>query len=236
MVRPVGAGRSVATSRSAPATSRRILRSMDHRVPDELASPTSTRRRRGLPPMQLAAWLEDRLGPMAAAWAAEIRARGIGGERALDEVLDRFTAVLVSFLPWMLGPWRDTVDPLWVRAAELFGSVAARRGLAAGEVIEEFQILRELVIRDLYRDPPAGGRVPLSLRDILRLNRGIDRGVTHASVGHTDALFFQFFETGGGGPVEDTQSLIDEVTEQLDALELELRQIAEHARAAGCTT
>ena len=184
--------------------------------------------------MELAAWLERRLDPMSSTWAAEIRARGVAGTRALDDVLDRFTAVLVSFLPWMLGPWRDTVDPLWLRAAELFGSVAARRGLAAGEVIEEFQILRELVIRDLYRDPPAAGRVPLSLRDILRLNRGIDRGVTHASVGHTDALFFQFFETEGGGPVEDAESLMAEIAEQLDVLEAELRQIAEHARAAGC--
>lgn len=203
---------------------------------DEPAVPPSLRPRSSLPPLELADWLEGRLESLAGRWAAEIRARGLGGERVLDEVLDTFVTRLVAFLPWMLGPYRETIEPLWVRAAELFGSVAARRGLAAGEVIEEFQILRELVIRDLYRDPPAGGRLPLSLRDILRLNRGIDRGVTYASVGHTDALFFQFFEAdaGGTGPARD--DLLGEIREQLDLIEQELRAIIDHARAAGSVT
>lgn len=130
----------------------------------------------------------------------------------------------------MLGPYRESVEPLWIRASELFGSVAARRGLAAGEVIEEFQILRELVIRDLYRDPPLGGRLPLSLREILRLNRGIDRGVTHASVGHTDAMFFQFFEPDGALSVSG-EDLLLEVLEQVRLNAEELDVIVGHARA-----
>jgi hypothetical protein len=142
--------------------------------------------------------------------------------------VEDFTKHLVRFLPWMLGPYRETVEPLWIRASELFGSVAARRGLAAGEVIEEFQILRELVIRDLYRDPPLGGRLPLSLREILRLNRGIDRGVTHASVGHTDAMFFQFFEPDGALTGEN---LLLEVLEQVRLNAEELDSVVGHARA-----
>ena len=153
-----------------------------------------------------------------------------GRDDDLTVVTRDFTRHLVRFLPWMLGPYRDTVEPLWIRGSELFGSVAAKRGLAAGEVIEEFQLLRELVIRDLYRDPPLGGRLPLSLREVLRLNRGIDRGVTHASVGHTDAMFFQFFEMDGGtaSPEED---LLGEVREQLRVMSEELDALVGHASA-----
>ena len=154
--------------------------------------------------------MSARLDELAQRWSLAIRDDGPGPSEQLDVVLDAFTQHLVRFLPWMLGPYRETVEPLWVKSSELFGSVAARRGLAAGEVIEEFQLLRELVIRDLYKDPPMGGRLPLSLREVLRLNRGIDRGVTHASVGHTDALFFQFFEGEGAAP-SDPIDLADEV-------------------------
>lgn len=183
-----------------------------------------------LGPVELAEWLDRRRESLSERWAAEIRSQGAGSGVPIDRVVDAFTSHLVRFLPWMLGPHRDTIEPVWIRAAELFGSIAARRGLAAGEAIEEFQILRELVIRDLYRDPPLGGRLPLSLREILRLNRGIDRGVTHASVGHTDAMFFQFFESDGvgGGVGED---LIDEVREQLRVNAEELEAVVGQARA-----
>lgn len=183
-----------------------------------------------LAPTDLAAWLHARLDSLAERWRAAIREQAAGSGTGLDEVLDTFTRELVRFLPWMVGPHRETIEPLWVRASELFGSVAAKRGLAAGEVIEEFQVLRELVIRDLYRDPPLGGRLPLSLREILRLNRGIDRGVTHASVGHTDALFFQFFESDGG-VVETGEGLLPEVLEQLGVLSEEVDQVIERAGA-----
>ena len=111
--------------------------------------------------------------------------------------MGRFCGLLTRMLPGALGPLREHVEPLWLQTAELFGSVAAQRGLAAGEALDEFQILREVLIRELYADPPAGGRVPLSLRDLLRLNRVIDRGVTQAGVGHADALFFALFQGSG---------------------------------------
>jgi len=117
----------------------------------------------------------------------------------------------------MLGPHRDQILPLWIRGFELFGAVAAKRGLAAGEAIEEVHLLRELVIRDLYRDPPMGGTVPLSLREVLRLNRALDRAVTHASVGHTDALFFEFFEAEGAALLRG-EDIAAEVAEQLDGI------------------
>lgn len=207
---------------------------MPHSMPTEaLSNRTSTdsRSRGRLAPGDLAEWLDERLDSLAERWSEAIREQGPGPSGPIDDALDVFTRHLVRFLPWMLGPYRDTVEPLWLRASELFGSVAARRGLAAGEVIEEFQLLRELVIRDLYRDPPLGGRLPLSLREILRLNRGIDRGVTHASVGHTDALFFQFFE-GDGMSRRTGEELADEVRAQLRMMSDELEEAVGHARAA----
>jgi hypothetical protein len=100
-----------------------------------------------------------------------------------------------------------------------------RRGLAAGEVIEEFQILREGVIRLLYQEPPLEGRARLSLREVLRLNRALDAGVTHASVGHTDALFFSLFEGSGISDAPPAASLMEEVRNQLDGLRAELREV-----------
>ena len=182
-----------------------------------------------LAPGELAEWLGARVDELARRWSLAIRDHGPGDSGEFDVVLDAFTRHLPRFLPWMLGPYREMVDPLWIKSSEFFGSVAARRGLAAGEVIEEFQLLRELVIRDLYRDPPLGGRLPLSLREILRLNRGIDRGVTHASVGHTDALFFQFFE-GEGTPPLDPADLSEEVLDQLATMSRELDEVVRHAR------
>ncbi len=172
--------------------------------------------------MELASWLHDRVPQLHAAWSEEIRARGSGHVTEVDGVVDRFLARLVQMLPLLLGPEREQIQPLWVRACELFGVIAAKRGLAAGEVIEEFHALRELVIRDLYRDPPLGGRVPLSLREVLRLNRALDAAVTHASVGHTDAMFFHFFERDSDVPPMSPESVAEEATAQLELIAREL--------------
>jgi AcrR family transcriptional regulator len=170
----------------------------------------------------VADWVEARLDRLADRWLREIQSRYDRRTTEVNGLLEEFVRLLVTFLPAMLGPYRDQVEPLWVRGAELFGNVAARRGLAAGEVIEEFQILREAVIRMLYQEPPLDGRARISLRDVLRLNRAIDRGVTHASVGHTDALFFSLFEGSGVPDVPPTAELKAEIQSQLDTLRSEL--------------
>lgn len=188
--------------------------------------------RRSVAPIELESWLRERAERLGEAWSEELRSRALGNGSLMEGVVHRFVRTLVDFLPWLLGPYRDQVRPLWVRASELFGTMAAKRGLAAGEVIEEFQYLRELVIRDLYRDPPLAGRVPLSLRDILRLNRAIDRGITHASVGHTDAMFFQFFEGGGQPQALASEEVVREVDAQLAVILDEMGVIAECASAS----
>lgn len=178
---------------------------------------------RAIEPVELADWVESRLGRITKRWFQEMVRRDALNNGQLSEVMEEFLGLLVCFLPGLVGAQRNQVDSLWAQAAELFGALAARRGLAAGEVVEEFQLLREAVIRLLYQDPPLGGRVPLSLREVLRLNRAIDRGVTHASVGHTDALFYSLFEGSGIPDSPPADELVVEVKSQLEGIRTELR-------------
>lgn len=140
------------------------------------------------------------------------------------ELIEAFVGTLVSFLPAFLGPYREQVQPLWQQATETYGSVAAKRGLAAGEVIEEFQLLRAEILRLFYDDPPVRNLDRLPLRDVLRINRVVDEGVTHASVGHTDALFFALFQ-GTGAPESLSEEQAEGVHEQLRAAREEFREV-----------
>lgn len=183
-------------------------------------------RQRG--PRELATWLEGLVPSLTERWTEEIRRRGHVGERRLTPVLERFTELLVRLLPLMVGPHRALVAPFWIRTSELYGAIAAKRGLAAGEAIEELHLLRELVIRDLYRSPPAGGTVRLSLREILRMNRALDLAVTHGSVGHTDSLFFEFFEGDQTTALLRGGDVAAEAEQQLRQIEAELRENLQH--------
>jgi len=155
----------------------------------------------------------------------EIAARDLGPGNQFDQVVRRFMYQLAELLPWLMGPHGPHVRPLWHRTAELFGVMAAKRGLAAGEVIEEFQILRELLIRMLLEHPLAEGA--LSLRDILRLNRIVDSGVVHASVGHTDAMFFQFFGPQENQVSQTPEEIVREAERQLVLVAQELSQVVD---------
>lgn len=185
---------------------------------------TAAAPRRRLEPVEFARWVEDREDRIADRWLAEVLGRDAVSDEEQAALMERFFRLLVSMVPATLGPYREQVEPLWVQASELFGQVAAQRGLAAGEVIEEFQILRDVLIRLLYTEPPVAGGARMSLRDILRLNRIIDRGVTQSSVGHTDALFFALFR-GTGVPQPLDEELASEVADQLGGLEREFREV-----------
>ena len=148
----------------------------------------------------------------------------------LDPLMTRFVEVLIAQIPGCLGPYRGQVEPLWLQTSELYGSVASLRGLAAGDVIEEFQGLRESLIRHLYQQAPDGGQSSVGLREALRLNRIVDQGVTQASVGHTDALFFALIE-GSGVPDAPTPGMLQEIEAQLETLAAEHAEVA--AGAAG---
>lgn len=176
-----------------------------------------------LEPSELARWLYERADRIRDRWLADIRGRG-GWSDSVEALVVEFFDLFLAMLPHGLGPFKDQIEPLWVQAAELFGSMAAQRGLAAGEVIEEFQILRDAVIRFLYAEPPVAGPLRISLRDLLRVNRLIDRGVTQSSVGHTDALFFALFQ-GRGVSEGLTQDNVGEIREQLATIAREFRQV-----------
>ena len=188
------------------------------------------RTQRRVNPVELAAWVELRLPRLVQRWLREIQSRYDEPSKGINGLLEEFLGLLAGFLPALVGPQREQVEPIWIRASELFGAVAARRGLAAGEVIEEMQILREAVIRLLYQDPPLAGRARVSLREVLRLNRAIDTGVTHASVGHTDAMFFSLFEGSGIPDAPPTAELMGELREQLAGLRAEFDEVMGRSR------
>ena len=123
----------------------------------------------------------------------------------------------------MTGPHRREADGLWLSASEWYGRTAALRGLAAGEIVEEFQYLRELVIRHLSELVIL--LVPRqSMAAILRLNRLVDTGTAHAVVGYTDALVESLLERQGI-PLGAHETEESEVEDRLAQLEAEFAQL-----------
>lgn len=171
----------------------------------------------------MAEWLRSRVLRLAEEWCEEIRVRGRGQATVVDDIVDRQLLQLTSMMPELLGRHAAQLQAHWTRACELFGTVAAKRGLAAGEVIEEFQVLRKLIIRDLYQDPLVGGAP--SLREALRLNGIIDSGVTYASVGHTDAMFFQLLEDADAPVGLSAEQIAGEADSQLAVIREEVEAI-----------
>ncbi len=179
-------------------------------------------------PVDLGRWIEGRREAIVERWLDEMESRPGGPVDDVLELYRSFCTFMARAVSAALGPYRDQVDPLLQQACELYGSLGAFRGLAAGEVVEEVQLLREVVIRFLYADPPVGGEGLLSLRDVLRLNRALDRAVTQASVGHTDALFFALFR-GSGVPERLPGEQLEEVRDQLSSIRGDFEEILAHA-------
>jgi len=167
-----------------------------------------------------ALWLNNRREILVGRWAADVNARLDDPDPSVIELLRQFYGVTLQLLAGSFGPYRPQFEPILRQVAELYGSLGAKRSLAAGEIIEEVQILREALIRLLFTDPPRGHGPALLLREILRLNRVVDGMVTFASVGHTDALFFALF-SGSGAPEALTPELLDEIEDQLSTLRTE---------------
>jgi hypothetical protein len=178
-------------------------------------------------------WIEDRARVLVERWLADLKTRTTTWNGGVQELMRGFLELFLETLPVCLGPLREQAEPLWLQTAELFGSFSAQRGLAAGEVIEEFQVLRESVIRLLWADPPPlMGSSRTALREALRLNRVLDKGITHASVGHTDALFFALFQ-GSGVPEHLTDDVRYEIRHQLESIRREVQTLAGHTQRVG---
>ena len=162
-------------------------------------------------------WVVARSEQIVARWLSEVTKRLERRPQELVDLLGDFYETFVRILPEVLGPYRRRVRPMWQEAANLYGEFAAQRGLVAGEVIEEFQVLRVSLIRVLFADPVMPSDVVPGMRELLRLNRLVDQGVTHASIGYTDTLFSTLVG-GSGVPESMSEDLLARVAEELNRI------------------
>jgi len=160
---------------------------------------------------------------LVTSWADWLLTRMSQGPLIDRPTIERQLALLIDIVIEMAGPLRRQVAELWFNACDAYGRTAAARGLAAGEVVEEIQHLRELLIRNLS-ELIAALPARQSLAALLRLNRLLDRGMAHAVVGYTDVLVETLLNKRGvvfsvSEPVESV------VNERLSQLEEELSSL-----------
>ncbi len=162
-----------------------------------------------------------------AEWVDWIVSRLSSVQHPRRETIERQVALLLDLLLQMTGPLRRESTELWLNASEWYGQTAAQRGLAAGEIVEEFQYLRELLIRHLS-ELVAALPARQSMAGVLRLNRFLDMGVSHAVVGYTDALVESLLERQGI-PVGATETDDTVIEERLDQFEHDLAELQSRA-------
>ncbi|HEU5217401.1 MAG TPA: hypothetical protein VFU23_02010 [Gemmatimonadales bacterium] len=131
--------------------------------------------------------------------------------------------LLIDVFGSMIGPLRRETKAIWSSVTELYGRHAANRGLAAGEVVEELQYLRELLIRFLAPSI-AALRPRQGMALLLRLNRLVDRGVAMAVVGYTDALVADLLPNRDDGHPGRRTPDPEELTESLNQIRFELNR------------
>ena len=162
-------------------------------------------------------------GSLVAEWTRWTLDRVAAAPTVRPVTLERQLGVIVDILVEMAGPLRRKAVELWVTACEGYGRTAAERGLAAGEVVEEIQHLRELLIRHLS-EVIAALPARASMANVLRLNRLLDTGIAHAVVGYTDTLVETLFNQRGV-PVGVSGPLEDEIEQRLSQAESELARL-----------
>lgn len=156
-------------------------------------------------------------------WADWLATRQVGGQGLDPATTERLLRLIIDLLVLMVGPLRREADGTWFAATEMYGRLAALRGLSAGEVVEELQHLRELLAREL-----ADFFVALPLRQqlptVLRINRVVDAAVSSAVVGYTDALVASMFSREGV-PVPTADS-VQEAVAQVAGIEAEVQLLS----------
>ncbi len=164
--------------------------------------------------------ISDSRNLMVAQWADWLGDRITAAPTIPRATVEREFRLIIDALTAMVGPLRREAGVVWLHVCEHYGRVAAARGLAAGEVVEELQHLRELLIRNLA---PAFTtmRPRQAMAIVLRLNRVLDKGIAVAVVGYTDALVATLF-TENGVPAPGSEFDPAEAERQIVALEQEL--------------
>ena len=154
----------------------------------------------------------------------DVIARRHAGSQALEPFeLRRTLFLIVSLLGHMTGALRREARDTWFSATELYGRLAEARGLSAGEVVDELQHMRELLILelgDLIVALPARQQLPA----VFRVNRACDTGISNAVVGYTDALVAKMFSRDGvpvptAGRPHDMLALLQKLEAELQFLE-----------------
>jgi hypothetical protein len=168
--------------------------------------------------------IADARDGMVAQWADWLGDRLTAAPTIPRATVEREFRLIIDTLSEMVGPLRREARLVWFHVCEHYGRVAAARALAAGEVVEELQYLRELLIRHLS-PTLAGLRPRQGLALMLRLNRVIDKGIAVSVVGYTDALVATLFAQNGV-PALATEFDAAEVARHLDGLEAELAAIS----------
>lgn len=171
--------------------------------------------------MDLKSWLQDHNELITLRWRSEVRVREDKRGEEGDGILGLFLVSLGALLPCCLGETRDAGEEVWQQATQLYGSLALHRGLSAGEVVEELQLLRGVILRLLLESPPEDWRGRVPQRDLMVLNRILDQGVAQATVAYTDDLFFAHLQ-GSGVPEGITPDVVEEMERQLGAFRREL--------------
>src|SRR5688572_17246400 len=168
---------------------------------------------------------------LVAEWAAWIMHRTAQGPHVDRQVLERQLGLLLDIVIQLSGPVRRKAAQLWFDASSHYGRIAAARGLAAGEVVEEIQHLRELLIRHLS-DIIAALPARYSMATVLRLNRQLDKGIAQAVVGYTDELLETLYNQNGG-PLAVQARHAREIGQRPEQLETELALVrSSHEEAA----
>lgn len=160
---------------------------------------------------------------MVAEWADWLEAHASSGVFPRP-VLERQLRVVVDGLVEMLGPLRREAKSVWSGVMEHYGRTAATRGLAAGEVVEEIQQLRLLLIKYIGAFV-AAMRPRRAVAVFVRLNDIIDRGIAQAVVGYTDALVASLMLTDRQ-TTPLTEASPEDVARQLEQLEADLTALA----------
>lgn len=156
-------------------------------------------------------------------WARWVSGRMAQAPHIRRPTVERQFALLVDLLIELAGPLRRRMAELWFTSCDVYGRTAAVRGLAAGEVVEEIQYLRELLIRTLS-ETVAVLPARQSMAAVLRLNRIMDKGIAHAVVGYTDALVETLLNRRGV-PISAGDPAEEEVLHRLEQLEEELADL-----------
>lgn len=167
--------------------------------------------------------LREQRDDLIAEWAEWVRHRMAQAPHVQHPTVERHLALMVDLMIELAGPLRRQATELWFTACEAYGHTAAARGLAAGEVVEELQQLRELLIRQLSKTV-ANLSQRQAIAGVLRLNRTLDRGLAHAVVGYTDALVETLLNRRGV-PIVASEPAEDEILQRLASLEEELAQL-----------